>query len=108
VALSARLRVQVDHNDASRGPIPLLLNGARTGSPRPTPATAALSVRERQVLALIVEILIPGKGADRNWEGFGAVKQVYGETHEQGFAVQTVKVMVFGEGPRGQDTEGSG
>lgn len=57
---------------------------------------------------LRVEILIPGNGADRQWEGLGAVKPVYGgETNRQAFAVQTVKVMVFGEGPRGQDTDGS-
>jgi hypothetical protein len=57
---------------------------------------------------LRVEILIPGNGADRHWEGFGAVKPVYGgEPNGHAFAVHTVKVMVFGEGPRGQDTAGS-
>jgi hypothetical protein len=57
---------------------------------------------------LRVEILIPGKGTDRHWEGFGAVRPVYGgETNGQSFAVETVKVMVFGEGPRGEDTDGS-
>lgn len=57
---------------------------------------------------LRVEILLPGNGADRHWECFGAVKPVYGGgPNGQGFAVHTVKVMVFGEGPRGQDTDGS-
>ncbi len=56
---------------------------------------------------LRVEILIPGKGTGRHREGFGAVRPVYAnETYGQ-FAVQTVKVVVFGEGPRGEDTDGS-
>jgi hypothetical protein len=55
-----------------------------------------------------VEILFPGNGVDRHWEPLGSLRHVFRkETHEQGFAVQTLKVMVFAEGPRGRDTEAS-
>jgi hypothetical protein len=54
-----------------------------------------------------VEVLFPGNGADRHWP-LGALRHISGrEPCEQGLAVQMLKLMVFGEGPPGQDTDGS-
>ena len=55
-----------------------------------------------------VEILFPGQRTYWGREIPGPVHVFYKkETHEQGFAVESIKATVYGEGPRGEDTEGS-
>jgi len=55
-----------------------------------------------------VEILFPGERTSWGHEILGPVHVFYKkETFERGFAVESIKATVYGEGPRGKDADGS-
>src|ERR1035438_5171317 len=55
-----------------------------------------------------VEVVFPGRRTYWEREIPGPLRVFYEVgTHKQGFAVETLKVIVYGEGPRGKDDEGS-
>lgn len=54
-----------------------------------------------------VEMLFPGERDFWGWEIPGPARRVYDDTGGQAFAIQSLKVMVYGEGPPGRDHGGS-